>query len=780
VMKPFVGRIAGVSLSEDKPKAGANLYLAWDPLSTNSLNSGPVKIVTNDTHGPFAEFSGSWQEHLVLGSGCVPQRGFTLTAWVNASQKLEDGTIFAALSGETPKSYPYLKGLLLHVVDGQLQAQLNFTKITDPTPLPLGKWVEVKVTYDIDHLSLLVDGHKVAEAGFPEAPDQMGWDKTAIHLGDPKLPFEGCSPLGVMRQRVVGTEAKVSDRDLSFTLAPHSHAYLLLAVVTDRNAKDYHKQAETWLTLDEPGITHLREKHLGWWKKFWGKSFVEIPDKRIQESWYGSLYLLACCSRADTPPPGLWHNFITKMGMSWDGDYTLNYNYQAPFWAALVSNHFELAESYDPLLLDHLPRGRAIAANAWRIDPVTQPKSLEAATALRRLEKPDPNPADYKGIYLYTHLIPLPGWSDDFNTFIGQKSLALFSAVNMVHRWRLSRDTDYARKIYPFLLGTADFWDNYLVLNEDGHYVSLNDAAAEGSGNNTNPATTLSFLRLLYPSLIEISTKLNIDADRRAKWSEILKKLSPFTIVQASSLKELQKLGPQPTKDRMVIRDTQEGPGFPGSPYLLYKDRQRRDTSAGMNCTQVIFPGWSFGIESSPEDRKAALDTVTLAAEWYDNNNDCTFYPSAAVTGYDPKEILNNLDGLIESSMEPNFLFQTHGGGTEDDAIVPCCLAYMFLQSHQDNIHLFPNWPMDFDASFGNFNACGGFLISSAVKGGKIPYVQITSQAGEECRLVNPWPSHAVILSEPGNQKIILRGELLKFPTQKNGIYLLRIQESDS
>jgi hypothetical protein len=192
-----------------------------------------------------------------------------------------------------------------------------------------------------------------------------------------------------------------------------------------------------------------------------------------------------------------------------------------------------------------------------------------------------------------------------------------------------------------------------------------------------------------------------------------------------------------------------------------------------MNCTQAIFPGWSFGIESSPEERKAALDTVTLAAEWYDINNDCTFYPSAAAIGYDPKEILENLRGLIDTYQEPNFMIHTPGGGTEDDAITPCCLAYMFLQSHQQNIHLFPNWPMDQDATFGNFNACGGFLISSAVQGGKIPYVQITSQAGEECRMVNPWPGHAVTMKVDGENPRTLQGKLLKFPTEKGRAYQL-------
>ena len=767
--KPFVGRIAGLTLTA---QGAAKPYLPWEPQAAYAQNIGNLAFHAEDAHGASVELTGEAENRLVMSSGCVPQKGFTLSAWVNATKKLEDGTIFAAIAMETPKSFPFLKGLLVHVAAGKLEARLDFTTIADPQPLPLNQWVEVKVVYDIESFALYIGGRKVASAGFPKDLDLKGWDKTVYHTGDPALPFQGCSPLGVLRQRVLGAGVQASGRALNFTLAPGDHAFVLLAVATDRNAKDYLKQAETWLAVDEPGIATLREEHLKWWKNFWGKSFVEIPDKKIQDNWYGSLYLLACCSRADTPAPGLWHNFVTRPGMSWNGDYTLNYNYQAPFWAGYVSNHFELTDSYEPVLLDHIERGRAIARNAWRIDPNAMPKTLEATLALRTQAKPEPNPDDYRGIYLYAHLIPMPGWSADYGTFWSQKTNALFSTVNMIQRWRLTRDLDYARKVYPFLVATAEFWDNYLVL-QNGHYASLNDAVSEGSGNDVNAATTLSFLQLLYPSLIEISTKLNLNPDRRAKWREVLGKLSPFTLIPASGAEELQKLGSDAIKDRMVIRDCEVGLAFPRSPFLVYKDRQVRPTSAGMNCTQAIFPGWSFGIESTPQERKAALDTVTLAAEWYDVNNDCTFYPSAAAVGYDPKEILENLRGLIDTYQEPNFMIRTHGGGTEDDAITPCCLAYMFLQSHQQNIHLFPNWPMDQDASFGNLNACGGFLIGSAVKQGKIPYVQVVSEAGEECRMVNPWPGCSVSLEGGGEKPLTLKGELLKFPTLKGQTCLL-------
>ena len=47
--------------------------------------------------------------------------------------------------------------------------------------------------------------------------------------------------------------------------------------------------------------------------------------------------------------------------------------------------------------------------------------------------------------------------------------------------------------------------------------------------------------------------------------------------------------------------------------------------------------------------------------------------------------------------------------------IVPATLAAMFVQSYQTNMHIFPDWPTNQSAAFGNLNACGGFLVSSAI-----------------------------------------------------------------
>jgi hypothetical protein len=127
---------------------------------------------------------------------------------------------------------------------------------------------------------------------------------------------------------------------------------------------------------------------------------------------------------------------------------------------------------------------------------------------------------------------------------------------------------------------------------------------------------------------------------------------------------------------------------------------------------------------------------------------------------------------LLESET-PNFMIHPGGGGTENFAVVPATISLMFIQSYQQNIHIFPNWPMEEDAAFGQLNACGGFLISSELKSGKVLYVKIQSEAGQECRLVNPWPQSSVKVASKKKNTITLSGSLLKFPTQTDETLIL-------
>jgi hypothetical protein len=697
----FDQALPGAELSALDSTGSPKALFQWQGSDHTPLK-GKATLDATAPHGGAVTFTGDNNAEAWLAALLVPQKRFTISAWVQATGAKDQNFIFSAMGDPYhPRGYPYMRGFNLCLNDGKLSASLNQTTVTSSDTFPLNKWVQIAATYDGQALTLYTDGTEVgATTDFPAAQDVMGWQQNTIHFGDKDLPFAGCGPEGLMVQRVVGPDTKEADHRLIFLLAPGEQATLVLSVVTDRNTPDFSSMAQQLVQkADKASLATLYQAHTDWWNAFWSKSFIKIPDQKIQDSWYASLYLLACCSHANCPPPGLWGNFVTMRDMGWQGDYTLNYNYEAPFWAAYPTNHLELADNYEKPLLDYIPRGMAIAQHEKQ-----------------------------QGLFFYTHMIPSPGWDDDQTTFMKQKGCTLYALVNCAQRWKYTHDLAYAKKIYPLLKGAADFWDNYLVL-KDGQYVDHDDAAGEETGGNNNTTTTLAFIRLIYPSLIEISQQLNLDADQRNKWQDIVEKLAPFPVVPAATVDHIEKepatrtlqdlLGPELVQNKMVIRNSDTGYGFPTPMIKVFQDKKQRTSSGGMNSSQAIFPAWAIGLESESSLREAAFNTVDFDSHWFDANNDCAFYPAAACIGYDPKAILQHLDELLDTEY-PSFIIPTRGGGTEDFAIVPATISAMFLQSYQQNIHLFPDWPMEQDASFGNLAACGGFLISSQVAQGQV------------------------------------------------------------
>ncbi|NNM86471.1 MAG: hypothetical protein HKL96_12045, partial [Phycisphaerales bacterium] len=184
-----------------------------------------------------------------------------------------------------------------------------------------------------------------------------------------------------------------------------------------------------------------------------------------------------------------------------------------------------------------------------------------------------------------------------------------------------------------------------------------------------------------------------------------------------------------------------------------------------MSSVQVIFPGMAIGLESSPSQRAAAFNTVSFSGQWFDGNNDCNFYTDAACVGYAARIILAKMNLLVQHHSTPNFVIHTGGGGTEDFAIVPTALSMMLLQSYQQSIHVFADWPADQNASFGNLLACGDFLVSSAIRSGQVRYMAIISQRGGTLHLANPWPGKVATYSTTTGQAGRLHGQVLTLPT---------------
>ena len=703
------------------------------------------------------------------GDIIMPQRRFTVRASINARHADGEGILFSALVNhrwmkqtidptdpignvrghDVPRAQGADAGLVLYLSKGRIAANLNGTVVTANRSVPLNQWVRVGAAYDGMKLVLLMNGVEVGETtNFPTAAEVMGpkWKWAAAHPGDAQIPFDGCAPEGILAMRIIGARVSSEKGGIHFTIPAGGRVTVAVAVMDNRDTEGYfHRAISDLQQASAKTIAATWSRHLVWWRKFWSKSFIEIPDKTVQAWWYGSLYVLASCSRQGNVAPGLWGNWITSTRMGWQGDYTLDYNYQAPFWAAFPTNHVGLADPYDAPILAWMERGRALA------------KKLHA-----------------QGLFYYTHLAPSPGWSADNFRSLDQKSDALFAAVNCVQRWHFTRDAAYARKVWPFLTGVADYWDHELKL-VNGRYVDFNDAPDEhlwGSADDVNPATTIGFLNMLYPALIEMSHQLNTGQEMRATWSRILSHLSRLPIAPADTVAAIRDAaGTSIPAGSMVILQSERGMKWVriqrGDRFSANPPVRVMGSSAGMNSLQVVFPAWNIGIESSPKLRQAAVNTVNYMRLWYDSNDTSSFYPAAADAGYDPESILAHLHLLVTHIGYLNFAYNIGAGGVENEATIPTTISAMLLQSYQKNIHVFADWPKNEDASFGDLLAVGDFLVSSRISAGKIGYVRIISQRGGMCHLANPWgPDQEVQLRIAGRPARVLHGAAFSIPTR--------------
>jgi len=424
---------------------------------------------------------------------------------------------------------------------------------------------------------------------------------------------------------------------------------------------------------------------------------------------------MGSCSRDPEFPPPLFGTWITTDRPSWSGDYHLNYNHMAPYYGLYSSNHIEQADPYHAPVLAFLERGRWYAKNVANCRGVLYPVGIGP----RGIETT-----------LYSWRPTAKG-----GLFFGQKSNAAYCVVNLSMRWYLTYEKDYAKLVYPFVREVADFWEDYLKL-EDGRYVIHDDSVHEGSGPDFNSILSLGLVRNVFETAVDMSTELGIDAGRHEKWKHILSNLSGYTTQEKGG--------------KTVFRYTERG-----TPWW-------NDNTLGI---QHIYPAGAIGLESDPKLLELSRDTITVMARWIDKNGMNSFFPAAVRVGYDPDVILDNLHRYVTRHAQPNGFAASNPHGIENCSIVPNTVNEMLCMGHQGVLRLFAVWPKDKDAEFGSIRARGAFLVSAALSGGQVRYASLISEKGRPCTMQNPWPGKAVTIFRKGGKAETVRGARFKFET---------------
>lgn len=474
-----------------------------------------------------------------------------------------------------------------------------------------------------------------------------------------------------------------------------SAVYAVMAC-TNFDSSDYITTGLSLLEeMDEAVIAKLMSEHRDYWENFYSKSSVEIADKNLELDWYASQYLLAICRGKPMFPPGLYGNFITVPRPSWGGDYHLNYNFEAPFYAASGSNHPELTDYYHDPLFAAMEKGKENAADYLGCRGIYYPVALGPLGLFTEEDRLNPN-----------------------KMFLGQKFCSAYAAVVMIMRWNATLDEDYARKIlYPYLCETAAFWDDYLK-NEKGKYVIYGDAIHEipyyskdfkeykykKEIKAKNSVLSLGAVRMIYSALLDLCDVIPEAKEHEEHWQNILNNLAKY-----------------PTKGGKYIY-TQKG------------IKKSKSNTVGL---QHFYPMAQAGADK--KSLKLSKKTVEKTKRWCDDNGTNSMYPAAVRAGIPAEDVLKHYNKNKAKYGLPNKLYNHAGGCIENISIAAAMINEMLVKSFDGVIKVFPNWDKNIDCKFKDLRADGAFLVSAEIKNGYPVYVRIVSEKGAPLTVANPF-----------------------------------------
>jgi hypothetical protein len=585
--------------------------------------------------------------------------------------------------------------------------------------------------------------------------DGIPWTRKIYHTGKEK---GGTHPAEIETSAVVAWRILENE---SLKLEPGKPIRIAVSMQSNFDSEDPQAAALAKVAgLTAETVKTLEQDHLDWWRAFWAESLVEFDEPTVQRYYYLSQFVLGSAMRDKEFPPGLFGMWTTHDDPCWAGDYHLNFDYQSQFYGLYKNNHLTQADTYDQPILDFMERGKYYAKNALGIRGVYYPVGIWA----KGMESSRQPTRDAIGI-------------ECGGVFLGQKSNAAYSVVPMSMRWFHTYDTDYAKKVYPFVVEVANFWEDFLqyepfdktgltvstivdtnaaapapVVTLDGvpvtqipveklppgRYVVGSDSIHEnihsGGDADINSVLSLGLVHNTFTLLLDMSRELGMDAERRDRWEHILTNLSKFPTFEKDG--------------KTVFRYTEVGTEwFEGN-------------SVGL---QHIYPGGAIGLDD-PELAAIGRNMVEAKGrKWFHDNGENSHYPAAVRVGYDPSVILTNLGILSTTSrIAINGLVDN----TEQCSTCPNTVNEMMCMSHRQVLRLFPVWPKDMDARFWNLRAEGAFLVSSAFKGGAVQFVKIHSEKGRDCTVVNPWPGKKVVVYRDGKKVDTYRGDRFVMKTQ--------------
>ena len=488
---------------------------------------------------------------------------------------------------------------------------------------------------------------------------------------------------------------------------------LAFTVASSRDSDDWQEEAQSML-LDalSQGYDRMFSSHCRWWAQYWGESGLELPDKLFEKNWYLTNYLLACCSRKGSYPMPLQGVWTADDGTlpPWKGDYHHDLNTQLCYCSYLKANHLPEGECFLDYLWSMADTGRAFAKRFYQAEGLCLPSVMTIDGA------------------------PLGGW--------GMYSLSptnqLWLCLSFDRYWQYTGSQEFLEaRAYPYLKETAACILSLLEEREGKLFLPISsspeihdDTIASFLPPNSN--YDLALMRWLFSALEKMAGQ--IPGEDPLEWSRILKKLAPLSVnaqnclmlspdeslmeshrhfSHAMSIHPLMLLDYENAGDREIIDAT-------------IQNLEQMGTGAWVGYTFA----WMAELYAVAHNGEGAAWQLRTFWECFCSQNG--FHLNG---DYRRK-------GVSAFHYRP---FTLEGNFCAADA-----LQEMLLQTDHDQIRLFPAIPDSWEqASFRDFRAKNGLLVSAVREGGRLTEAELLAPRSMQVSLAVPGKNLTVTPSLP-------------------------------
>ncbi|SMD14458.1 glycosyl hydrolase family 95 catalytic domain-containing protein [Pedobacter nyackensis] len=431
-------------------------------------------------------------------------------------------------------------------------------------------------------------------------------------------------------------------------------------------------------------VPELIKAHQEHWRNFYQKSFISIPDGRLESFWWIQQYKMASATRVGAYPidlMGPWYKTSPWPKYWW------NLNIQLTYYPFFSSNHTELVEPLMKMINDHIDN---LSKNA------PQPYQHNSA-ALGR-----------SGPYTMTSGIKVLKGNDSTGNSAASMELGNLSWLLHVYyqAYEHTMDKRIIRNLYPVLTRAVNYYLNIMDKESDGKYHLPYTYSPEYPKGITRDANyDLSLFRWGLNTLLHINKTLGLKDPLVAKWQDAVANLTSY---------------PEDKLGYRIGRDAD---------FLI----SHRHYSHLLQVYPIYEVNW---------DQKQNRELIKRSLSQWENNSASwrgySYTGSGSIyammgNGNKTHELLNQMmKGKF--SIKPNTMYLEAGPVIETPLSAVTTMNEMLLQSWNGIIRVFPAIPESWkDATFNDLSAKGAFLVSGSRRNGITEFIKVKSLAGSAC-----------------------------------------------